>query len=261
MPSATSDVNPPPAGAFLAAVAVGKTYRRGVTEVRALRGATLDIARGGVTFIVGPSGSGKSTLLHLLGALDRPTAGRVLFEGRDLSALSDRELSLFRRRHVGFIFQSFHLVPALTATDNVLLPRMPEGIRDQDRRRARDLLSRFGLGERLDHRPHELSGGESQRVAIARALLYDPSLVLADEPTGELDSTTGAEVFGYLRRAVREGGKTLVVVTHDTGLLEPGDRIVRFRDGNIVEDSVVPQGPPPPPDVAGADAAAARARA
>jgi ABC-type lipoprotein export system ATPase subunit len=215
---------------------VWKVYRRGSRDVVAVAGVDLAIAPGEVTFVLGPSGSGKSTLLHLLGALDRPSEGRVFSGGRDLSTLGDDELSRFRRRQVGFVFQSFHLLPTLGALANVLLPLVPEGVTDGDRARAEALLVRMGLGERLGHRPSELSGGEQQRVAIARALVADPPLILADEPTGELDSKTGAEIVALLRAAVAERGKTFVIVTHEASLVEAGDRVVRIKDGRIIDD-------------------------
>lgn len=214
-------------------VELTKVYRRGSTETAALRGVTIEVAKGEVVFVLGPSGSGKSTLLQLLGALDSPTSGRVILFGEDLAAKSDRERSLLRRAKLGFVFQSFHLIPALSAVENVLVPRVPAGLTDGDRRRARELLERLGLGARLEHRPDELSGGESQRVAIARALVGRPELVLADEPTGELDSATGAAVVDALREAARTDGAAVVIVTHDERLVRPGDRAVRLRDGML----------------------------
>ncbi|MBI3267645.1 MAG: ABC transporter ATP-binding protein [Planctomycetes bacterium] len=212
-----------------------KTYRLGGREVRALRGVDLRLDRGEFAFVLGPSGSGKSTLLHLLGALDRPSSGKLLLDGRETARMTDAELTDFRRRHVGFIFQSFNLLPNLTALDNVLVPSLPRGISAEARRRAAELLERVGLAERLDHRPNELSGGEQQRVAVARALFKQPMLVLADEPTGELDHDTGREVFGYLRALNAERQTTFVVVTHDTTYQRPEDTVYRIRDGRIVE--------------------------
>ncbi len=228
--------------ALVRAESIGKSYSRGKAgEVRAVRGIALEIVAGGVTFIVGPSGSGKSTLLHILGALDRPTSGRVFVEGSDLTALDDTALSLFRRRRVGFIFQQFNLIGTLSAFDNVLVPHIPGPgrIGEADRARARSLLEAVGLGARQTHRPNELSGGEQQRVAIARALISDPPLVLADEPTGELDTKTGAEIFALIRTASRDRGKTFVIVTHDTRFLETGDRVLKIEDGRLVGDTRV----------------------
>ena len=219
--------------ALVEGVDLAKAYRRGGIETEALRGVSLAVAPSEVVFILGPSGSGKSTLLQILGALDTPTRGSVRLFGEDLAGKSDRERSLIRRAKLGFVFQSFHLVPALSATENVLVPRVPEGITGADRARARSLLERLGLGKRLDHTPDELSGGESQRVAIARALVGRPRLVLADEPTGEFDGPTGAAVVAALREAARDDAAAVVIVTHDERLVQPGDRVVRLRDGVV----------------------------
>ena len=213
-----------------------KIHHRGETQVHALRGVSCRIPSGSFTFIVGPSGSGKSTLLYLIGALDEPTSGEISVEGRRLSTLSNPERDEYRRTQVGFVFQSFNLLSNLTAVENVLVPFLPRGVPPDLRRQAVELLRRVGLGERLEHRPNQLSGGEQQRVAIARALLKQPRLVLADEPTGELDSQSGAEVFGYLRRLHRERQTTVVVVTHDQRYIEPDDRVIRLRDGRIASD-------------------------
>lgn len=212
---------------------VTKTHLRGETEVRALRGVSCEIEHGSFSFIVGPSGSGKSTLLYLIGALDEPTSGDIVVDGRKLSELSTRDRDDYRRSEVGFIFQSFNLLNNLTAVENVLVPFLPKGISSDLRRRAEDLLNRVGLAQRLDHRPNQLSGGEQQRVAIARALLKRPKLVLADEPTGELDSQTGQEVFGYLRELHQSEQTTVIVVTHDERYFTPTDRIITLRDGQI----------------------------
>lgn len=212
-----------------------KVHHRGETQVQALRGVSCQVPSGSFTFIVGPSGSGKSTLLYLIGALDAPTSGEISVEGRRLSELTNRERDEYRRTQVGFVFQSFNLLTNLTALENVLVPFLPRGVSPDLRRQAIDLLRQVGLGERIEHRPNQLSGGEQQRVAIARALLKQPRLVLADEPTGELDSQSGAEVFGYLRGVHRERQTTVIVVTHDERYIEPTDRIIRLRDGRIVE--------------------------
>ena len=215
---------------------VTRIHRRGDTEVRALRGVTCEFPAGSFNFLVGPSGSGKSTLLYLIGALDSPTSGKILVLGRNLLALSSGQRDEYRRDEVGFVFQSFNLLSNLTAVENVLIPYRPVGITAQLRERAVKLLSRVGLSDRLHHRPNQLSGGEQQRVAIARALLKQPSLVLADEPTGELDSENGAEVFAALRSLCQEQGSTVVVATHDLSNLQEHDRVLNLCDGLIVND-------------------------
>ncbi len=212
---------------------VVKTYRRGVDEVRALRGLTCQIPQGRLSFIVGPSGSGKSSLLYLLGGLDRPDSGEISVFGRPLTQFSHRERDEFRRREVGFIFQNFNLLGNLSAVDNVLVPFLPQGISPALRQQAVELLTQVGLAKRLDHRPNQLSGGEQQRVAIARALLKRPLLVLGDEPTGELDSTSGAEIYRHLRQLRDQHGSTIVVVTHDRSHIEPGDFVLTIRDGTL----------------------------
>jgi putative ABC transport system ATP-binding protein len=211
---------------------VTKVYQQGRRMVHALRGVSLTFEAGEFVSIMGPSGSGKSTLLHLLGVLDTPTSGRVLFQGRDLQSLSDRERSLVRRNQIGFIFQFFNLLQTLTAVENVALPLHLAG---QGWRRARELalasLDRVGLPHRADHMPDEMSGGEMQRVAIARALVTDPPVVLCDEPTGNLDSGTSTEILALLRSLPNSGGHAVVMVTHDQRAAEYGDRLVRIRDG------------------------------
>jgi putative ABC transport system ATP-binding protein len=213
---------------------VTKSHRHGPNEVRALRGISGEIDAGTFTFIVGPSGSGKSTLLYLMGSLDEPTSGEIVVDGRPLSKLSTAQRDKYRRDDVGFIFQSFNLLSNLNAVENALVPYLPAGISGELRRRAVDLLTQVGLGSRLDHRPSELSGGEQQRVAIVRAVLKRPKLVLADEPTGELDSATGAEVFGHLRRLHEEQQTTVLVVTHDQRYITPRDNVLRLQDGTLV---------------------------
>jgi putative ABC transport system ATP-binding protein len=212
---------------------VTKTHLKGQTEVNALRGVTCSINRGEFHFILGPSGSGKSSLLYLIGALDEPTSGEILFEDRSLNSLSNAERDAYRRDDVGFIFQSFNLLNNLDAVENTLVPYIPQGVSTERRARAVAMLQQVGLGDRLDHRPHQLSGGEQQRIAIARALLKQPKIVLADEPTGELDSETGAEVFGLLRKLCADCETTVVVVTHDHSFVEPTDRILRMKDGRL----------------------------
>lgn len=214
-----------------------KTYRRGRETVEALRGVTFDIAPGEFMTVMGPSGCGKSTLLHLLGGIDRPTAGRLLVEGQDLTALDEEGLTRYRRVQVGFVFQFYNLLPTLTALGNVELPLIALGMsRRQRRRLAREVLERVGLGDRLDHKPGELSGGEQQRVAIARAIVAGRRLLLADEPTGDLDSQAAAQVVDILRRLNRELGLTIVVVTHDPLVGAAGNRRITLKDGLIVAD-------------------------
>ena len=188
--------------------------------------------------MMGPSGSGKSTFLHLAGALDRPTRGRVLIEGRDPSKLSDGELSLLRNRYIGFVFQTFNLIPRLTALQNVMLPLVVRGVNGEERaRRAKEALEKVGLAHRMNHKPRELSGGEQQRVAIARAIVTDPKIILADEPTGNLDSASASEIVDLLTNLNRELGITLIVVTHNPETAAPAKRIVRIRDGVIHEEN------------------------
>jgi putative ABC transport system ATP-binding protein len=213
---------------------VTRVYDGGVQEVRALRGIDLALDAGSATAIVGPSGSGKSTLLHICGALDTPTAGTVTVLGTDLTRAEDRTLTLFRRDHLGFIFQFFHLLPTLDALENVMIPaRLARVSAPEARARAVRLLERVGLAERARHRPSELSGGERQRVAIARSLILDPEIVLADEPTGNLDHETGASVLGLLLELAHERGRTVLIVTHDQEVAAKCDRLVMLRDGQI----------------------------
>lgn len=212
---------------------VSKVHRRGLHEVVALHEISCEIPEESFTFILGPSGSGKSTLLYLLGALDAPTSGQILFGGKDLGALSASEKDCYRRNEVGFIFQNFNLISNLSALENVLVPFIPQGVSAADRTRARGLLERVGLGDRIEHRPFQLSGGEQQRVAIARALFKRPRLILADEPTGELDSVNGAAILKDLRLLCREQRTTVVIVTHEHEHLRPDDRVIRIRDGRV----------------------------
>ena len=219
---------------------VVKVYRRGKNEVPALQGVSLTVPRGQFLSVMGSSGSGKSTLLNLLGALDVPTGGTLRIDGKEISRFPDDELSRFRRDRLGFIFQFFNLLPTLTAVENVILPELLAGkSRDELEPKAKALLEQFGLRGRDSHRPDELSGGEMQRVAVARALLSEPALLLADEPTGNLDSKTGAEVLKLIREATRARNLTVVMVTHDPKAAEVGDRLVRLADGRIVGDDPV----------------------
>jgi putative ABC transport system ATP-binding protein len=224
----------------VAAREVTRVYRMEGLEVPALRGVTLTVARGDYLAIAGPSGSGKSTLMHLLGGLDRPTTGQLSIDGRDVTQLSATDLAQLRNRTIGFVFQSFHLLPRTSAVDNVGMPLVYAGVRAAvRRRRATEMLDLVGLAHRLTHRPNQLSGGEQQRVAIARALVTAPSLLLADEPTGNLDSATGADVLALLESLNDSSGVAVVLVTHDHEVAARARRQIRMRDGLIVADSVI----------------------
>ncbi len=214
-----------------------KIYNPGEGEVRALDGVSLTVERGEFVAIVGHSGSGKSTLMNMLGCLDEPTMGRYLLEGEDVSLLPDGKLSIIRNRHIGFIFQGFNLIPGLTALENVELPLLYRGIgREKRRRMAEESLRLVGLEDRLHHRPAQMSGGQQQRTAIARAVAARPPLILADEPTGNLDTKSGGEVLSILRRLNGEG-HTVILITHDMDIAAAARRIVRIQDGKIFEDS------------------------
>lgn len=216
---------------------VTKKYQRGKVAVPVLRELSCQIRQKDFAFIVGPSGSGKSTLLYLLGGLDQPTSGEITIAGQRLSAMSQKELNEFRRRDVGFVFQSFNLLKTMNCLDNVLAPFIPTNEASSKRLAAQELLERVGLKDRMNHKPFELSGGEQQRVAIARAILKQPKLILADEPTGELDSETGEQVFALLRELNQTAGTTIVTVTHDHRYLnEDEDLVFRMRDGRFIED-------------------------
>jgi putative ABC transport system ATP-binding protein len=225
--------------AILAARDLVKVYRRGTNEVRAVDGVSLEVPKGEMLAIMGRSGSGKTTLLDLLGCLLRPTSGDLDVDGESVARASDADLAAIRRQRIGFVFQEFNLIPTLTAIENVLLPLRYGPKRTDGRERAAALLDRVGLAQRATHRPSELSGGEQQRVAIARALVNEPAVILADEPTGELDSTTSDQILDTLRELNRERGVTLVVVTHDPGVAGRADRIIRMSDGRIVADDPV----------------------
>ena len=214
---------------------VTRRYGEGEAAVDALRGVTLAVQPGELVAVMGPSGSGKSTLMHLLAALDTPTEGTVTIAGEDVGTLSDREVTLLRRRHIGFVFQFFNLLPMLNAEENVLLPLSIAGEKP-DPAFFKDLLERVGLTDRRSHRPSELSGGQQQRVAIARALVSRPTVVFADEPTGNLDSKTGSEILELLRSSAEDLGQTMVMVTHDAQAAEIADRVLFLADGRIVEE-------------------------
>ena len=216
-----------------------KTYTLGDVEVRALRGVSLDIASGEFVAVTGPSGSGKSTLMHMLGCLDRPTTGRYLLDGDDVSRLSPDTLAAIRNKKLGFVFQGFNLLPRTSALENVELPLLytGNGLRASERRQhAMDLLAVVGLADRAHHHPNQLSGGQQQRVAIARALVNNPSVLLADEPTGNLDTRTSVEVMEIFQRLNAERGITVLLITHEHDIALYGTRVIRFRDGTIVED-------------------------
>jgi putative ABC transport system ATP-binding protein len=207
----------------------------GETAVDALRGVTLDVRPGELVAVMGPSGSGKSTLMHIMAALDKPTSGTVSIAGEDVGSLNDTEVTLLRRKHIGFVFQFFNLLPMLTAEENVLLPLSIAGEKP-DKSFFEDMLHRVGLADRRKHRPAELSGGQQQRVAIARALVSRPTVVFADEPTGNLDSTTGHEILALVRSAAEEYGQTTVMVTHDAAAAAIADRILFLADGLIADE-------------------------
>jgi putative ABC transport system ATP-binding protein len=215
---------------------VGRMYTHGTKEIQALRNITLTIKAGEFLSVMGPSGSGKSTLLNIIGGLDQPTSGEIFIDGRPLHGISDDELTLIRRRRVGFIFQFFNLLPILTAAENVSLPLLLEGTSyAKVKPKAEALLQKVGLGARTEHRPEQLSGGEMQRVAIARALIASPAVLLADEPTGNLDSRTSTEILRLLKD-LHDEGQTIVMVTHDSKAAAHGMRIITLRDGSISED-------------------------
>ena len=214
----------------------GRAFGDGVAQVQAVRDVDLEIDRGEFVVVVGPSGSGKTTLLQLLGALDRPTSGEILFEGRELTRLGDGELAKLRLKTIGFIFQQFNLIPTLTAAQNVEVPLAPNGLDGAARAaRAQELLRSVGLHGRANHLPSQLSGGEQQRVAIARALANKPHVLLADEPTGNLDTATGEEIMALLKGLSTEGGHTVVLITHDVEIAAQAPRVIRMQDGRLEE--------------------------
>ncbi|MBI2764763.1 MAG: ABC transporter ATP-binding protein [Chloroflexi bacterium] len=215
---------------------VTKFYRSGTEVIRALDGVTLTIDRGEFVAIMGASGSGKSTMMNVIGCLDRPTSGKYLFEGHDIARLSDDARATLRSREFGFVFQQFNLLPRMSAIEQVELPMVYQDVRSR-RRKARAALAHVGLADRMKHKPTQLSGGQQQRVAIARALVCDPRVVLADEPTGALDSHTGEEVMVIFESLVREQGITVILVTHEQEVAAHADRIIRMRDGQVVEDT------------------------
>jgi putative ABC transport system ATP-binding protein len=217
------------------AVEVAKVYGEGANRVEALRGVSLDLPRGQFTAVMGPSGSGKSTLMHCLAGLDSIDGGQVFVDGQDVSSMSDHQRTLLRREHIGFVFQSFNLIPSLTALENITLPLALAG-RDPDPTWLEGLIEKTGLTDRLGHTPGELSGGQQQRVAVARALVTRPAIVFADEPTGNLDSTASAALLVFMRSTVDELGQTIVMVTHDAATAAYADRVVFLADGNLVDE-------------------------
>jgi len=228
------------AGAVVAARELTRRYGEGESAVDALRGVSLDVPRGQFTAVMGPSGSGKSTLMHILAGLDSPTSGTVAIDGQDITRMSDQELTLLRRRHIGFIFQFFNLLPMLTAEENVVLPLSIAGEKPS-REWVDEVIDNVGLSDRRTHRPSELSGGQQQRVAIARSLVSKPTVLFADEPTGNLDSTTSEEILALLRRSVDAYGQTTLMVTHDPDAAATADRVLFLADGLIVRDIATPE--------------------
>jgi len=212
---------------------ITKTYQMGEILVEALRGVSFNIKRGEVVSIMGPSGSGKSTMMNTLGCLDRPTSGEYILDGESVGEMNDDQLASVRNRKVGFVFQSFNLLSRLTALGNVELPLRYAGLTEGRRERARAALEAVGLSDRMTHRPYELSGGQQQRVAVARAIVNDPAMIMADEPTGNLDSKVGKEIMNLLLNLNKERGTTLIIVTHDAAIAEQTQRVIRLRDGEL----------------------------
>lgn len=221
---------------ILSAKGLTKIYGKGETEVRALDNVDLDVPKGQFLSVIGQSGSGKSTLLNILGAMDTPTSGSLNVDGTDVFSMKEPELAVYRRRKVGFVFQFFNLIPVMTAQENITLPLSLDG-KKPDKELLDDIVETIGLKDRMNHYPHQLSGGQQQRIAIARALITRPALILADEPTGNLDSNSGKEIISLLRSSVRKYSQTLILITHDTGIAETADKTVIIKDGKISENA------------------------
>ncbi|MGN1415909.1 MAG: ABC transporter ATP-binding protein [Oscillospiraceae bacterium] len=218
---------------ILSAEKLTKIYGKGDVEVRALDEVDFSVKKGEFVSVVGQSGSGKSTLLHILGAMDTPTSGKLTVDGMDVFSRKEAELAVYRRRKVGFVFQFFNLIPVMTAKENIVLPLSLDG-KKPDEDFLNDIIETIGLADRMNHYPHQLSGGQQQRIAIARALIARPAIVLADEPTGNLDSASGEEIIGLLKSSIKKYGQTLVLITHDNHIAEQADRIVTIKDGKIL---------------------------
>jgi len=217
---------------------LSKIYGSGDAEVRALDNVSFEIPKGEFTTIIGPSGSGKSTLLHLLGGVDRPTSGKVFIDNTDIYALNESQLAIFRRRHIGLIYQFYNLIPTLNVEENITLPQLLDG-RKVDKKRLDEIMTTIDLGSRIEHLPNELSGGQQQRVSIGRALITNPAIILADEPTGNLDSKNSKDVMELLKLSNKKFGQTLVVITHDENIALQADRIIAIEDGRIIRNEVV----------------------
>ena len=215
-----------------------KDYGKGDTSVQALKNVNISINQGEFVAVVGPSGSGKSTLLHLLGGVDKPTSGKVIIDGQDIYSLNEKKLSVFRRRKVGFIFQFYNLIPVLTAEENIRLPLLLDN-KKVDEKYFEEILGLLGLKDRKNHLPSELSGGQQQRVSIGRAMVYKPSIILADEPTGNLDSKNSKEILELLKYSVTKYNQTLIVITHDLNIASQADRVITIDDGAVVKDEVM----------------------